>query len=62
MTKDELSLLQSLEACYRRPKVSWKVPTVPPTHAQNATLAEYYREPKVSWKMPTLPDSRRPKR
>jgi hypothetical protein len=49
MTKDDFSPA----AYYRQPKVNWKTPTLPPTHVQNATLAEYYREPKVNWKIPT---------
>jgi len=55
MAKDESSLLASLEAHYRQPKVNWKIPTLPPISVPNATLAAYYREPKVNWKIPTLP-------
>ena len=55
MTKDHSSLLQSLDAYYRQPKVSWKVPTFPPVSIPNATFAAYYREPKVNWKIPTIP-------
>ena len=48
MSKDDVSPA----AYYKKPKVNWKTPTLPPTHVQNATLAEYYREPKVNWKIP----------